>query len=281
MYKNLFLVISLITVLLTSCSKETSIEAGGGANGCRVKSMVLLDSVSGTPVYALNTLFSVIGKAQSIEAVDSITKQVELTQPFVYNKDSILLGDGQFIVLDSVNRVKRFQFLENPTDPNSNVFIYQYIYDANGYLMEKALSRPQSPPGTPLLKYTYTWSGGNLTRIEGRVNMGTSSVRIFLAEMAFDPALEPLNFMYIYPEATESFLFLNALNYAKKNTNLLKTMTIIYYDQQGAQTDKYVSTIVNPKLDNDRLVTEWTVNGDSFDPFGIFVGKTRFDYFCR
>lgn len=281
MRKYLWLSISLFTFLLNSCTKETSIELGGGANGCRIKSMVLLDSVSGQSVYAFNTLFTIIGKAQSIEAVDSITKQVELTQPFVYSKDSILLGDNQFLVLDSLNRIKKFQFLENATNPNSMVYIYQYTYDANGYLTEKALSNPQMPPGTPLIKYTFTWSGGNLIRVEGKINVANTSVRVFLSELAYDAAIEPLNFMYIFPEATESFLFLNAFNFGKKNKNLLKNMTIIYYDQQGAETDKYVSTIINPKLDGDRLVTEWTVTGDSFDPFGIFVGKTRFDYFCR
>lgn len=280
MQKQLWAIVFLFFIAISSCTKETSVEIGAGeAAGCRVKGLVSMDTTAGIPIYALNTIFSSVGKAQSIEAVDSTTKQIDFTQPLVYSKDSVLFGNDQFIILDSINRVKTFQLLEDPTDITSEIFVFRYKYDANGYLSEKVLSTKQT--NTPLLTYTYTWSAGNLTRVEGKINVGPIAVRVFLAELTYDTSVEPLNFIYIFPEASESFIYLNAFNYGKKNKNLLKSMTSIYYDQQGAQTDKYVTTIRNAKLTADKLVTEWIADGDSFDPYGIFVGKTRFDYFCR
>lgn len=280
MQKQLWTGVLLMIIFFSSCTKETSVETGGGgAAGCRVKSLVLVDSTSGAAQYALNTLFNALAKAQTIEAVDSLSKQVDFTQPLVYNKDSILFGNDQYILLDSISRVKKFQLLEDPTDVTSQMYVFQYKYDANGYLLEKTLSTKQT--AATVLNYAYTWVGGNLTRVEGKITVGTATIRVFLAELGYDTSIEPLNFIYIFPEATESFLYLNALNYGKKNKNLLKSMTIVYYDQQGIQTDKYVSTIRNAKLNADKQVTEWMVDGDSFDPYGIFLGKMRFDYFCR
>lgn len=279
MQKQLWAGIFVFLIVLSSCSKETSVETSGTAAGCRVKSMVLVDSTTGAPDYALNTLFSAVAKAQVIEAVDSIAKQVDLSIPLVYNKDSILLGNGQYIQLDSLNRVKKYQLLEDETDPASKMYVIRYKYDGGGYLSERTVSLATDT--AVLITYTYTWTGGNLTRIEGKVKTGTTSVRVYLSELTYDLAVVPLNFMYILPDATESFLYMNALNYGTKNKNLLKSMVRVYYDVTGAQTDSYVSNIRNAKLNADNQVTEWTVDGDSFDPYGIFVGKTRFDYFCR
>lgn len=270
-------VISLL--VCSSCSKETSVEVGQGAKGCQVSGMVVLDSITGQALYALNTLFNPMGKARALEAVDSIAKQIDLSQPFIYSKDSVLLGDGQFVLLDSLSRVKSLQVREDPTDPTSLNFVYTYKYDANGYLSEKTISTLQVP--LTLATYTYTWTSGNLTRIEGKINLGLNSVRIFLAEMGYDSSVEPKNFIYIFPDAIESFLFLNALNYGKKNKHLIKSLTVFQYDQQGTQTDKAESTFMNATLNADKYVTQWTIKGDSMDPFGIFTGKMRFDYFCR
>ena len=277
--KNIWSSLALFILVFTSCTKETSVEVGEGAKGCQVSGMVVLDSTSGQALYALNTLFNTTGKARAIEAVDSITKQIDLTQPLIYNKDSVLMGDGQFILLDSLSRVKSLQVREDPTDPSSDLFVFKYKYDANGYLVEKTISTVQLP--VALITYSYEWTAGNLTRIEGKLNMGLASVKVFLAEMGYDTSIEPKNFIYILPDAVESFLFLNAFNYGKKNKNLVKNLTVIYYDQQGAETDKYVSTFMDPQLNTDKYVTSWVVKGDSMDPFGIFTGKMRFDYFCR
>lgn len=271
--------IVFLLLLLSSCSKETSVEAGAGSKGCQVSGMVLMDSITGKAVYSLNTKFNASGRATSIEAIDSLSGAVDLTQPLIYSKDSVLLGDGQFVLLDSLSRVKSLQVREDPSDPTSNWFVFKYKYDASGNLTEKTISTLQLP--VALITYTYTWTAGNLTRIEGKLNMGLTSPRVFLAEMTYDATVEPKNFIYLFPDAVESFLFLNALNYGKKNKNLIKNLTVIYYDQQGVQTEKYVSTFVDAKLNADKYVTDWVIKGDSMDPFGIFVGKMRFDYFCR
>ena len=277
---HIITVVLLLSTAIFSCSKETSVEKDNQPyKGCKVASMVALETATGKPLYALNTLFSAGGVPREIEAIDSVTGRPDFIQPMDIRKDSVILSDGQYFLLDANNRVRKLMIREDPTDPASDAFIFQYTYDLSGYLIEKKVSTPALP--ITLLTYNYTWTNGNLTSVEGRLTAALNPVRIFLADMQYDLNVTPKDFIYIFPDGAESFMFSMAFDYGKKNKNLLRRMTVVYYDDQGVQTDAYATDFRDVKLSPEGYVKEWLADGDSMDPFGIFAGRIRFDYFCN
>jgi hypothetical protein len=270
----------LLATTLLSCSKETSIEKQSQPfTGCKVGSIVALETTTGRALYAVNTLFSVGGVPREVEAIDSVTGRPDLIQPMDIRKDSVILSDGQYFLLDANGRVRKLQIREDPTDPTSDAYVFQYSYDPSGYLIEKRVSTPALP--VTLVTYNYTWTNGNLTSVEGRLTAALNPVRIFLSELEYDLNVAPKDFIYVFPDGAESFMFSMAFDYGKKSVNLLKRMTVVYYDEQGVQTDAYASDFRDVKLSPEGYVQEWLVDGDSMDPFGIFAGRVRFDYFCN
>jgi hypothetical protein len=265
---------------MISCTKETSIEKQNQPyNGCKVTSIVALESATGKPLYALNTLFSAGGVPREVEAIDSVTGRPDLIQPMDIRKDSVILSDGQYFLLDGNGRVRKLLIREDPTDPASDAYIFQYSYDPSGYLIEKRVSTPLLP--VTLLTYSYTWINGNLTSVKGILTAALNPVQIFMSEMQYDLNVVPKDFIYLFPDGAESFMFSMAFDYGKKNKNLMRRMTVIYYDEQGVQTDAYATDFRDIQLSPEGYVKEWLVDGDSMDPFGIFAGRVRFDYFCN
>jgi hypothetical protein len=67
----------------------------------------------------------------------------------------------------------------------------------------------------------------------------------------------------------------------KPSTNLLTRISAVYYDDQGKPSPAVVSEITQAKFSNDGYLTEWVVDGGSFDALGLFAGKNSFTYKCN
>jgi hypothetical protein len=274
--KSLFSII-IVVLFFTSCSKELSLEQGGnlelvGAPGqqCKISGIMAVDSASGKGLYNLFTGFNGTGVASFVQAVDSVNATIDFSTSFTYNKDTIFVGLNDYFVVDSLNRVKRFV---------SDTLLYDYKYDASGYLTEKTFT--YTTLGIPLITYSYQWINGNLINVTGFVSFLGLNQKIFESIIEYDNSKVAKKFIAIFPEGYETFPFIMGLDLGKKSQNLVSKISITEFDNTGAVTNNYVSIIKNVKYSLDGYITEWYVEGDGFDALGLFSGRNKFSYFCR
>jgi hypothetical protein len=277
--------ISLVTVWAFSCSKDKSIETGGtGGNGgalgtnCKVNSIIAADSLTGEGLFSLFTNFNSSRVATRVEAYDSTSLSLAAAADLTYKGDTIRVGASEYFVTDASKRISRFYTLLDPSDPSSDVYVYNYTYDASGYLKSKTISIASFP--LPLAKFDYTWAGGNLVKIEGNTVVLGNSQKILVADLTYDASKTAKNFIQVLPDGFETFLFTMALDIGKKSTNVLKTISLVTYDN-GAPANTYHTLIRDVKFSPDGYITEWYAEGDGFDALGVFTGRTLFRYNCN
>lgn len=270
----------LATIFLVSCSKEYSDESGGGlGRNCRVQSIVAVDAPSNIGVYALNTSYTISGLANYVQAYDSIAGNIDYEISLNYQGDSVKTSVNEILTLDNRSRrVTRLSTPLDPADPGGEKLLFDYKYDGSGYLVEKTLTTSTVP--VPLLKVTYTWTGGNLTKIESFLTTLTGQEKFLQVNMDYDLTKRPRNFIPIYPEGFETFLYITALNFGQPSLNLLKKISLTYFDSNGNPTPPEEINIRDVVFSNDGYITEWFVEGGSFDALGLFSGKNRFVYKC-
>jgi hypothetical protein len=266
---------------IVSCSKEYSDEAGNPNSNCRVSSIaVAADAISSSGLYALNTKFNAANQATAVEAYDSATNIADFTTSLSYKGDTVLTTVNEFFVLDVSKKVKKFFTPIDPSNPAGEKAVYDYKYDGSNYLIEKTISSASVP--LPLVNIQYTWVGGNLMKVVASVNQFPGgSVKLLEANMEYDMSRQPRNFIYIFPDAFENFFYLNALDFGKKPTNLIKKISVVYYDNAGVSQGTFETFLSDVKFNNEGYVTEWYADGTSFDPLGIFLGRTLFSYKCN
>ncbi len=287
MGKNAILIASGMLVFLLSCSKEESIENGsnpGGTPGgglgdnCRVNKIIAADSLTGKGEFSLFTIFNSSNQATRVEAYDSISLSLEASANLIYKGDTVRVGPNEYFVTDASKRISKYYSLLDPSDPSSDEYVYNYSYDAAGYLKEKTIALSAIP--VPLAKFVYTWTGGNLVRIEGNTLIPGNSQKILTADMTYDAGKTAKNFIQVMPDAFETFLFILAVDIGKKSANVIRTISMTTYDN-GAAADTYNTTIKDVKFSTDGYITEWYAQGDSFDALGVFSGRTLFKYTCN
>jgi hypothetical protein len=71
------------------------------------------------------------------------------------------------------------------------------------------------------------------------------------------------------------------MDFGKKPTNLIKKISVVYFDDQGVSQGNFNTFISDVKFNPDGYVTEWYADGSSIDPTGIFLGRTLFGYKCN
>jgi hypothetical protein len=276
--RTLTALLSLFAII--SCSKEYSDENGNPINNCRISSIaVAADAISSSGLYALNTKFGANNLASGVEAYDSTTNSADFNTSLTYKGDTVFTAVNDFFVLDVSKKVRKLFTPIDPSNPAGEKAVYDYKYDASNYLVEKTISAAGIP--LPLVTFTYTWVAGNLTKISGVVNTGLTPQKLLDANMEYDLSIQPVNFMYIFPDGFENYVYLNALDFGKKPMNLIKKITVVYYDDQGAPQGNFDTFISDVKFNSEGYVTEWYADGSSFDPSGIFLGRTLFGYKCN
>jgi|LakMenE18May11ns_1017448.scaffolds.fasta_scaffold9937886_4 hypothetical protein len=265
---------------ILSCSKEYSNENGNPTNNCRISSIAeAADALTSSGIYALNTKFGAGNLASGVEAYDSTTNTADFTISFSYKGDTVFTTGNDFFVLDASKKVKKLFTPLDPSDPLGQIVVYEYKYDASNYLVEKTISAAGIP--LALVTFKYTWVAGNLTKVTGVVNTGLTTEKLLEANMEYDLTKQPRNFMYIFPDGFENFFYLNAMDFGKKPTNLIKKISVVYFDDQGVSQGNFNTFISDVKFNPDGYVTEWYADGSSIDPTGIFLGRTLFGYKCN
>ena len=271
----------LPVILLFSCAKEYSNESGGGlGSSCRLSNITVINDLTGAGEYALNTRYNNTGKANYVELYDSVLSSADYQVSIEYlASDTIITGNGDLLVLDANKRLKKLITLLDPTDPTGEKLIFDFKYNSSGYLTGKTLSTSTIP--IALFQTAYTWTSGNLTKVGSSSNLTGSTQKLLDIDMQYDLSKSPRNFIPIYPEAFESFIYVTAVDMGKPSTNLLTRISAVYYDDQGNPSPAVVSEITQAKFSNDGYLTEWFVDGSSFDALGLFIGRNSFTYKCN
>ena len=282
--KRIFSVI-ILAAMIFSCSKETSIEGRDNTvnnpalgENCKVNNIVAADSLSGSGNYSLYTEFNSSGLATRVEAFDSMSQQLHAAADLTYKGDTIFATQNDYFITDANKRVTKFYTLIDPNDPNSDTLVYNYIYNGGGYLSEKIVTI-QGLLGT-VVNFNYTWSNGNLVKVEGNTNVTGVNQRLLSATMTYDINQTAKNFIQVMPDNFESFFFVMAVDIGKKSTNVVSTISMITYDENGVADESYNTVLKNLVFSPDGYLTEWYAEGDSFDALGLFSGRTLFQYKC-
>ena len=205
-------------------------------------------------------------------------QSLQAAADLVYKGDTIRVGANEYFVTDASKRISKFFTRLDPTDPSSEEYVYNYTYDASGYLKQKTISLSAFP--LPLATFVYTWTGGNLVKIEGNSVILGNSQKILVADLTYDASKTAKNFIQVMPDGFETFLFIMALDIGKKSTNVLKTITMTTYNN-GAPDNTYNTVIRDVKFSPDGYITEWYSQGAGFDVLGVFSGRTLFKYNCN
>ena len=287
MRESRLIFVLLLQVILFSCSKEESIEIGGNppapggalGNNCKVNTIIAADSLTGKGLFSLYTYFNADRLATRVEAYDSVKLSMEAAADLTYKGDTIRVGQSEYFVTDAGKRISKFYTRLDPSDPSSDEYIFNYTYDAAGYLKEKTVSMAALP--VPLVKFVYTWTGGNLVRIEGNTAIPGFIQKVLTAELTYDASKAAKNFIPVMPDGFETFLFMMAVDIGKTSANVVKTISMTTYDDNGAPADIYNTLIKDVKFSTDGYITEWFAQGDGFDALGIFNGRTLFKYSCN
>ncbi len=259
---------------------EYSNVSGGAVGNCKLTTItVATDALSARGIYAVTTKFNSNNQANRVEAYDSTTNSSDYSVSLSYKGDTVFTDANEFFVLDAAKKVKKLITPFDPTDPAGEKAVYDYKYDASNYLTSKTISSAIVP--LPLVTFTYTWVGGDLVKVVGIATVGLTPQKILEANLEYDLSKQPKNFMYIFPDGFENFFYLNALDFGKKSTHLLKKITLTYSNAQGTPQGTFTTFITDAKFSTEGYLTEWYADGDSIDPFGIFAGRTLFSYKCN
>lgn len=266
-----------LSIFFISCSKEFSLEQGGdlftvGGTGqnCIPSGILAVDSATGSGLYSLNTGFNFAAAASFVQAFDSVNATIDFSTSFTYNRDTVYVGLKEYFIVDTSNRVKQFV---------SDTIIFNYKYNATGYLTEKTIGYASF--NVPLFTFNYQWTNGNLTNVTGVISFLSLNQKIFEAVMEYDVSRTPKNFIQILPDGYETFPFIMGLDLGKKSLNLVTKINVTEFDNAGGISNNYASVIKNVKYSLDGYITEWYVEGDGFDALGIFKGRNKFSYYCR
>lgn len=275
----------IVLTVLSSCTKEMSVENDGtrgpavGAD-CRPSQVVLIDSATRAGDFSFLTRFGSNGRAASVEAYDSLSNTSLFDFPLVYSGDTLRDFDGGYFLLEASGRVRTYVTTDT-TGGAVETVRYEYTYDANGYISRKELFSSLLPLNTPLVRFTYTWAGQNLTAVEGRVVVPGFERMLFKSALEYDNTQTVKNFLPVVPDAAEAALFIMAVDLGRKSRNLLRRIKSSTYDDAGMVDETLTTEFSSPLFSMDGYLLEWTVSGDEPIALPFFVGRNVFRYHCR
>ncbi len=279
----------LLIIVSASCQKEVSFEDGGvpvppdpsnppiGAN-CKVKQILLIDPASKTGLYSILTNFSPDGTATRVEIYDSIATTVDFESIPEYKGDTVKVSANEYFILDAQKRVKSYTTFDN-SGPVTDTVSFIFTYNGDGYLQKKEGFIQGIP--LPVVRFTYTWSGGNLVAVNGAVAVPGVTQKVLDATLEYDGTKTAKNFIQVLPDGLETALYVMALNLGKVAKNVVKKISVTTYDENGSLDETYVSTYSDYKFSSDGYLTEWTAAGDLLGGSPFVEGRSVFNYFCR
>jgi hypothetical protein len=281
-----YFIYMLAFLFLFSCSKEKSLENGGGTNtvdpplgnNCTVNQIITADSLTGQGLFSYFTKFNISGIAESVEIYDSISGTMQFQGSLQYKGDTIRVSPSDYFLTDANKRVRGFRTTDFSGTPGDTLS-YVYKYDVNGYLTEKEIFITGIV--FPILRYSFVWSGQNLVAIDGVVAVPGINQKVMTVTLEYDAGKTAKNFLQVMPDGFENALYIMGLDLGKKSRNIVKKYVVTLYDDQGALDEAYTMNFSNYKFSSDGYLTEWYAVGEDAGGTPFQSGRTLFKYFCK
>lgn len=216
---------------------------------------------------------------QSIQSYDSLRKKLDYNIQVQSAGDTLKLSTGEFFILNATTKlVEYFYTMADLADPGSDKLVFQYQYNAGGYLVKKL----QFVNGSTAASYetNYTYSGNNL--LTGcTVLAGSKKDRMLVSTLEYDLATERKTWLYLFTDFFEGYHYLQAFNFGKKGNYPVKSIVTNVFDvNDGSTIDTWTTNFSGYVFSKDNFILQTTAKGDLQQGLGLLFGTTRFDYQC-
>lgn len=234
---------------------------------------------AGKPVYSLTLAYNG-NQPQSLSIFDSLNNtrihEANFTMP---TPDSILIDPYQYLILDQEKRVVVFVTRANVNLPNNtDTYRYQYTYNADGYLSKKTLYVNGSNLAYSQTNYTYN----NNLLVTCEMSIGSVHLKVVESTLTYHTNLIVKDWLYMIPDAHESYMYSTVFNFGKKpNRALAQVTTNILHPSNGSITESWITTYGNYSINADGYVEAVTTQGDLQRGMPAMHGKTVFKYQCQ
>lgn len=270
-----YLILAVGVLFALSCQKEYSIENGLGLDakpeGCLVASIErkIGDQSMGV-IHILHNDNFTVSQIADTDGNNQVFDQIDFTYEA---NNEVGVNASESYILDPVAffRVKEYHFKDiddggTPGDPSDDIVInhvYIYNYDAAGYLVSKVWIEADME----VVRYDYTWTNGNLTKIIGKL-APTGDV-FFTVNLTYITDLKVKDFLNLQWEEIPSLVTLG-LNLGKKSTNAVKTIEV------NGNLTTFSNYVVNPESQ----ITSFETDEDFLAGYGIYRGTNELQYMC-
>lgn len=273
-----------IIITLFSCEKEYSQEDGGnnddlivGAN-CRISKIVYTDTGAKINLGRIEASINNMDIVTDIIRYDSVSNTPEFISAPVYTNDSIYIDADQYFVVDVNKRISKLHGLLDPIDPFSLQFDVFYLYNTAGYLITKNYFLTINP-FLPYQQINYTYSGGNLTHMEGIDK--ASDERFIDADIDYYSNITPRRFIYLFPDEKSYSDLTQFFDFGLKNLNAVKKLKVRNYDPGNVVRDSAVSNFSNYLISKDNYVLSVQMDSTIQQSIPALPGKLVFSYHCK
>jgi len=283
-------------IVLINCSKDGGSSGGGNNGGGDTTGGGTTGGSKDTNcvLAAISQVNSGIGSESSLAAY--YNSNYEVTKLIIYDSvnntksfeadlnyitaDSIIIDQYQYFILDANGRVIRFKTKSDLSDlTTSDDYLYEYTYNNDGYLSTRNLYINGSLSANLSTAYTYI---NNLLMSCKEIAVSSGNLKVLESTLTYNTSLQIRNWIYTFPDATQEYMYLTALNFGKRPANpLTQVVTKIYDPPSGTLLDTWTTSYSNYRVDAYGYVLSGEANGDLQQGIACFYGKTNFYYDCH
>ena len=217
--------------------------------------------------------------AKSISSYDSLKKKFDYTIQLQFSADTVKLSTGEYFLRDKTSQLIKYLITKaDITDPSSDNQLYQYLYDANGYLVKKYLF----VNGSSIPFYETNYSYDNNYLLAGCVvYAGSKKDKLLQSAISYDMSVAKKAWLYLFPDFFEGYQYLQAFNFGKRGNYPVKNIVTTIYDiSNGSSIDTWSTNFSGYVFSQDGFILQTTASGDLQQGLGLLFGTTRFDYLC-
>jgi hypothetical protein len=216
---------------------------------------------------------------QTISLYDSLKAKLEYNIQVTVKGDTLKLSTGEYFVINaSTKLVVLFSTLSDISDPLSDKQVYQYVYDANGYLTKKYMY----VNGSVAADYETNYSYDNNNLLTGCIMYaGSKKDKLVQSVLTYDMSTARKPWIYLFPDFFEAYHYLQALPFGKRGNYPVKSIITNIYDvNDGSIIDTWTTNYSGYVFSQDDFILQTTASGDLQQGLGLLFGTTRFDYQC-
>ncbi len=259
--------------------KDTSRSS---SSNCKIEKILEYDSTGRAQFLASLYNYNSSNRVNQVVFYDSSSSTTyglfNLTFP---NTTKIQIDANQYFTTDANGRITQFWGYQDPSDDTTAKVSVTYTYNTAGQLIQRRQAT-QDIPAKTVFQMDYTWSGGIMTKAEGKVpNSATTFVTLFDAVYQYDNTKSVKNFLYLNALAFEILYLQPGVNAGVAPTSALVKATTHYYDTNGAVTSTSVTNFSNYVIDANHYVQSFVTSGNDFLESYLYSGeKYVFKYKC-